>query len=219
MGDITPSGYVSLLDALRQLAQINDYTEGDLEVLDIGDQLKDAQKIHDKTHTLRQHLCDGGLAGYYFVGDGKPHAVPEGIWSEDEACLVRAGADMGFEDLWHLHPRGVEIVGERHPVFMTKFDLEKLLKDEVKPKKYIAPLKDRKRGRPKGSSPIKDNDEKYLLLMDPMIEQGDPIMTAADIVVSIHRDSIWRKTPDTDDKSVSARLQRKWRKSRRPSSD
>jgi hypothetical protein len=220
ISDITPSEYISLHNAVRRLAKIKDYSEGDLVALDIGDHLKVAQDTHDKTQALRQHLCNGVLAGYYFVGDGKPHTVPEGIWTVGEACLLRVGTDMGFEDLWHFHPRGIEIVGERRPVFLIEADLEKFLKGKVKPKRTIAPRKDRKRGRPPGSSPIEDNDEEFLLLMDPMIEQGDPIMTAADIVVEENRERVWRDPASkTTDESVSGRLQRKWRESRRSSSD
>jgi hypothetical protein len=217
--DITPTGYISLHDALWRLAGIDEYTEGDIEWLDIGDRLNDAQTMHDATQALRQYLCNAALVGYYFVGDGKPHPVSEGTWTEDEACLQRAGPVWDFEHVYLFHSRGIEIAGERRPVFLVEADLEALLKGVAKPKKSMAPRQDRKRGRRKGSSPVDDNDEEYLLMMDPMIEQGDPIMTAADIVVSNHKDKIWRKTPEVDDKSVSARLQRKWRETRRSSSD
>ena len=139
MGDTTPTDYISLHDALRGLAKIDDYTEGGLERLDIADQLKDAQAMHDATQEMRQHLCDSVLTGYHFLGDGKPHPVPEGTWTEDEACLQRAGPDQGFERLWHFHRRGIQMNGVRWPVFLIESEFEKLRKGETKPKTSMAP--------------------------------------------------------------------------------
>lgn len=219
MGEITPSGYISLHDALRHLAKIEDYKEGDDEWFDIGDRLNDAQALHDATEKIRQHLCDSELTGYYFPGGGKPHPVPEGTWTEDEACLERAGPDQGFERLWYFHRRGIQVNDVRWPVFLIESEFEKLRKGETRPKTSMAPKINHGRGRPKGSSPIDDDDEEFLLLMDPMIEQGDTIMTAADIVVAENRGRVWRDTSKTKDASVSSRFQRKWNKTRRPSSD
>ncbi len=49
MDNTTPTGYIALHDALRDLARIDDITKVNLERLDIVDQLNDAQAMHDAT--------------------------------------------------------------------------------------------------------------------------------------------------------------------------
>ena len=48
-----PSGYIGIPDAARMLAEIQDYTEADLEWLDIGDRLNDAEALNRATQKLR----------------------------------------------------------------------------------------------------------------------------------------------------------------------
>jgi hypothetical protein len=220
MGGVTPTGYISLHDALRRLAKIDDYKEGDDEWFDIGDRLNDAQAMHHATQEMRQHLCDSLLTGYYFPGGGKPHPVPEGTWTEDDACLERVGPDLGLEHLWHFHRRGIQVNGVRWPVFLIESEFEKLRKGEAKPKTSMAPKIKRGRGRPKGVGGF--DDELWLDKMQEFVHLGKRPLKAANEVLFLHEKEIeWEK--GTDVLNVIHRLYKKYMKSDRlkepPASD
>lgn len=219
MGDITPTGYISLRDAVRRLAGIKDYAEEDDKWLDIGDRLDDATAIHDATQELRQLLCDGELTGYYLQNANNFPIVPRETWTDDDACLSSFGAYPGFENLFDFHADGIKLNDARHRVFLYEASFNKFLSGEAKPMKPHIPPELRKSGRPKNSSPFKDEDEEFLRLMAPLIEQGIPISKAADSVVAETRNLVRGVKTTTKDESVSTRLQRKWRQSREPSSD
>ena len=215
MSDITPTGYISLHDASRLLARIDDYTEADHEWLDIGDRLNDAQAMHDATRELRQHLCNGVLVGYYFVGDGKSHRVPEGTWTEDEACLERVDRDLGFEHLYFFHSRGIEIGSVRQPVFLSESEFEKFQKSGAEPKKTMAPKDKGTPGRRKGDG--SKPDEKWLDAMQEKVLRGASVYEAASDI--FHENIMALKAEsDAEDLNIIKRLYDKYRRSKRAGS-
>lgn len=212
MGDITPTGYISLQDAVWRLAEIEDYTKGDLEWLDTGDRLDDAESLRDVTRELRQHLCDSVLTGHYFVGEGKPHPVPEGTWTEDEACLERAGRDQGFELLYLFHTRGIKIGDVRLPVFLTEHEFEKYRKGGVEPKKSMAPKNPRAPGRRKGDGTI--DDEKWLDAMQEKVLPGASVYKAASDVFHEDKEAL-KAVSNAKDGNIIKRLYDKYQRSKR----
>jgi hypothetical protein len=218
---LAPKGYISIRDAIEVMADLPEYTREDNEWRDVGDYLEDAENVAESTKELRQRLIDGELVAHYQPSAGKTATVPELIWADDSACLGGGGPDVRFQHLKLLHPSGVMVDGTRRLIFLLEEEFEALRQGDTQPNPSVAVVHGIKRrpGRPKGSSPVEDNDEEFLLMMDPTIEQGVPIMKAADAVVAENRDRVWRKNSKTTDASVSARLRRKWSKTRRPSSD
>ncbi len=215
MGGVTPTEYISLHDALRRLAKIEDYKEGVDEWFDIGDRLNDAQAMHDATQEMRQHLCDSLLTGYYFLGGGKPHPVPEGTWTEDEACLKRAGPDLGFERLYFFHSRGIVIDSVRRPVFLSEREFKKFQKGGPAPKKSMAPKDKKTPGRRKGEWTIHDED--WLDEMQKKVLRGKTIYAAAQDVFFENKKTLRAKSTARDE-NIIKRLYDKYRKSTRAGS-
>lgn len=206
--DVTIDGYIKLHEAVRRLADIMDYTETDFDWLDIGDRLEDAGAVDQATRRIRLVAANGELKGYFFVGDGKPRPVSEGTWTEHEACLVRAGKDMGFEDLWHFHSRGLEVEnGVRRPVFFIEREFETFRRGNSKAASSMVPREKRPRGRPRGVGAFDDN--RWLLEIDKLVKTGIGAKTAANSVVAAHANEIGRM-PGIPDESVAQRLYRKW---------
>jgi hypothetical protein len=208
-GDVTPSGYINLLEAVRRIAGIDDYTQAVLEWLDDGDRWDDASALHEATRELRQRLTDGELVAYYKPKAGKSVPVPEWIWAVDEACLELSKSDLIFRDFYFLHPLGVEINGVRTPAFLLETAFEDFVSGGAKEK--ISPQPKRLPGRPRGSGAM--DDDRWLSEMDRLCEDGVPPKTAANAVVADHKDEIERGK-DVDDDHVAQRLCRKWKDTR-----
>jgi hypothetical protein len=213
-GDVTPTEYINLIEAAWRIAGIDDYTEADLEWLDTGDRLNDAAKLHEATRELRQRLTDGELVACYKPKPGKWAPVPELVWTDDDACLDRGSPDPMFRDFYFLHPRGVEINGVRTPAFLLETAFEEFVSGGAKKRKLPEPK--RPPGRPRGSGAIDDN--RWLLEMDRLCEDGVPPKTAANAVVADHKDEIERGKGVSDD-HVAQRLCRKWKDTRAAKSE
>jgi hypothetical protein len=215
MNDTAPTGYISLFSALKNLAGIDEYTEANLECLDIGDRLNDAQAMHDTTQVLRQHLCDSVLTGYYLVGDGKPHPVQVVTWTLDEACLEHAGVDFGFKHLLHFHHRGIEVNDVRFPVFLIEREFEKLRKGEAKPAKSMVPKIKLKPGPRKGDN--EKQDSVWLDMMEKKVLQGKSVYNAASDTFHENKEAL-KAGSAAKDESIIKRLYDKYRKTTRAGS-
>jgi hypothetical protein len=211
--DVAPTGYIRLKEATRLIADIDEFTEAEVDFKDVGDWHNEAIAIDDATREMRQALCDGQLTGYYFVGDGKAHPVPEGTWTDAEACLKRAGPDMGFEYVYHFHARGIEVGGVRWPIFLIEQEFEKLRQGEIEPKKSLAPKTKRPVGRPRDSG---FDDKCWLDEMEKYVQQGSHTPYQAANRVAYDRFGEIRKKPGTDVQSIIDRLYRKYMRSDRP---
>jgi hypothetical protein len=213
---VTPSGYIGLLDAVDRLAEVDEYTEADMEWLETGDRLDDAKAAHETTLKLREALCDGELKAYFQPDVGEVKVVPEWTWSDDEACLRPSGIDHQFGGFHFFHPRGILINSRRTVVQILLDEFEAWQTGKTTSKGLLRPKVKRPPGRPAGSGAF--DDERWLREMDAIIspKKGPTLgpTTAAASIVAEFRDKIPRKN-GASDISVSHRLQQKWIASRK----
>ena len=213
--DIAPSGYLSIHEAIRIVAEVPVYTADDDEWLDFGDRLNDASAIDAATRELRQRLSDGELTAYVQLQAGKVSRIPEWTWADDGACLSRTGPDERFREFRFLHPHGVEIEGRRSQVYLGEKQFEAFRKGETEKSPAMGPKIKRRPGRPEGVGAF--DDERWLHEIDKCVEEGLGPVTAANSIAAAHREDVERKG-GTSDENVSHRLYRKWRDTRRRSS-
>jgi hypothetical protein len=205
-----PSGYIGIPDAARMLAEIQDYTEADLEWLDIGDRLNDAEALNRATQKLRQWLSDGTLTAYAPGLGGKKTSVPAWLWADDKACLndYISGEQLG--EFQFFHADGVMFDGIRTPVFFEEDKLIAILRGDIKPKGDKAT---RRLGRPKGSGSF--DDEPWLKKMEKLVTKGTTPWVAAQSVVVDNQKSIKRNN-NVSNENVAQRLYKKYTDPDRP---
>ena len=212
--EFSPDGYISIYEAIRRAAKIQDYTDADDVWRDFGDLLNDAEALDRATTKLRQWLCDGALIAYTPGGSGNKTKVPKWTWTDDSACLSDRSPDEQFHDFQIFSGKGIKLEDRWLPVFVSEKRFKSLLgEDEDVAKSNKVNVK-RGPGRPKGSGSF--DDEQWLERMEIQVLKGLGVLEAANDVVAVFKKDIRRKRGIVNDESIAHRLYQKYKKSNRP---
>ena len=212
--DIAPDGYLSISDAVRIVADTPEYSDSDLEWLDICDRLNTAEALDLATKKLRQWLCDGALIAYARDLSGEKTKVPEWTWTDDKACLADRSGDEIFREFQFFSADGVKIQEKWFPVFVLERKFESLCAGGANTSPKINKIEKRRPGRPKGSAAF--NDEKWLEKMESLVLKGHTPFGAAESVVADFKKDIQRKPGVIKDEHIAQRLYKKYIESDRP---
>ncbi len=211
--DFAPSGWISVSDAARRIADIPQYTAEDDEWRDTSNRLVDAEAVHGATTKLRRWLCDGLLTARTLGTDGKKTDIAAWGWADDRVCMDNAKHLKPIHRGQFFSPNGLLVDDIWKPVFVMEQELKALMRGEGVNGPSPSPKGKRPLGRPKGSGAF--SDAPWLDEMEKQVKGGATPWIAAVAVVADNRDSISRKTGAKDD-SVSERLYRKYNNSGRP---
>jgi hypothetical protein len=211
--DFAPSGWISVNDAARRIADVPHYTAEDDEWRDGSDRLADAEAIHGATQKLRRWLCDAKLTASVLGVNGRIVDVAAWVWADNEVCMDNAKYLEPSDRGQFFSRKGLLVNETWKPVFVKDQELEALLRGEVVNGPSPSPKGKLSLGRPKESGAF--TDMLWLDEMEKHVKDGATPWIAAGAVVADNRDSILRK-PGARDENVAHRLYRKYSMSGRP---